>query len=370
LETRWEVTRRHPYYLVFWLEARHYWKNELGEDPAQKLLRHASAVILRSIGVTGEPVAPGLSFQQLTNGNLDPAFLTGSVQPITLRAIVAMLINALPTAERRTVGALLMTGGDDEYTVEKDDSNRTFQKQIALGSLMRLASPVLDSCPDAPLFYIHLGASQRSITRDTEEQATLWKRRRNIPERRVPFKKLASYLEVLDRREGWTGEGYVSEKWESFSAIAKETKTSVSTLFNRYRAAFELITGHPFSGLLWCRLFGPLLEGQPSSKTAKIMSARLRHRLSSPVVRPVPETVISPSTNDSERGGFVEALSAVPAEQNDLYIDIEDLSSRGLSDEEIATRLAKDEEDGQAKLSAQHIAEIRLRREEFRKLDR
>src|SRR5262245_60990023 len=98
LEIRWEVTRRHPYYLVFWSEASHYWKNELGDNPAQKLLRHASALMLLSIGVTAEPVAPSTTFQELTTGKLDPAFLTGSVQPITLRSIVATLINALPPA--------------------------------------------------------------------------------------------------------------------------------------------------------------------------------------------------------------------------------------------------------------------------------
>src|SRR3954470_6293930 len=139
IEVRWEVTRRHPYYLVFWNEALLYRQGTPGDESAQALLRHAAAMMLGSIGVTGEPVDPGTEFEKLIEGHPDPAFLTGSVQPITFRAVVAMLINGLPPAERAAVGALLMTADGDEYALPGDNDNRDLQKQLALGNLAQLA---------------------------------------------------------------------------------------------------------------------------------------------------------------------------------------------------------------------------------------
>ena len=199
LRFRWEATRRHPYYLVFWRDALRYRRGDIGDDPDQQLLRYAAMLYLGAIHVSGEPVSPDISFEELDGDDMDPAFLSGAVQPLSLRAVVAMLVNALPPAERALVGALLTTSGSAEYGVADDDELRTLQKHTAITQLMKYRSTALDSYPDAPLFYIHMGASQRTIAQDVAAQVRRWKQRRGIKEKRVHTKKLASYLVLVQR---------------------------------------------------------------------------------------------------------------------------------------------------------------------------
>ena len=170
VEVRWEVSRRHPYYLVFWNDALLYRQSEPDDQSPQALIRHAATIILSAIGVTGEPVAPETDFANLFEGDSNPAFLTGTVQPMTFRAIVSMLVHWLPPTVIADVGSILKVASDDTYAVPNDNDKRFFQERVALGNLARLASPTLDSFPSIPLFYVHLGASQRSITRDIEDQ--------------------------------------------------------------------------------------------------------------------------------------------------------------------------------------------------------
>jgi hypothetical protein len=342
VQVRWEVTRRHPYYLLFWEEALRYRREAPGDRSDRTILGHAAVLMLGSIGVTGEPVGPETGFEELIEGHPDPTFLTGSVQPITFRAVVAMLINGLPPAERREVGLLLLSADADEFAVPGDNDNRDLQKRFALGDLTRLASPALDSCPEIPLFYIHLGASQRSIARDVEDQARRWKARRGLGSRKVHTANLDEYLKVWDLREGWTGGGYDRSRELIFAEVGRRLKLgSISTVANHFRSAFEMITGHPFTPELWWRLFGPLkcseLLGGPAAKLA----APVRHHHRSRTPRPVPESTISPQTDRAHGVGMVENGSAIydDMEQVDLLMDMRDLIDRGLTDEEIARRL-------------------------------
>lgn len=93
VNVRWEVTRRHPYYLIFWNEALRSRRDPPGADSAEAGHRHVAMLILGSIGGFGEPVSPATDFPDLIAGAPDPAFLAGSVQPMTFRAVVAMLIH-------------------------------------------------------------------------------------------------------------------------------------------------------------------------------------------------------------------------------------------------------------------------------------
>ncbi len=153
---RWEVSRRHPYYLVFWSNARLYRHSEPDTPAAQLQLRQAAMLMLGAIGVTGEPVDPAQSFEELDGGDLDPAFLSGTVQPMTLRSIAAMLIGALPQADRCALAGILSTSADDHCAVDGDTADRSLQKTQAMSRLAQICSPALDSYPVAPLFYIHL----------------------------------------------------------------------------------------------------------------------------------------------------------------------------------------------------------------------
>jgi len=359
---RWEATRRHPYYLIFWRDALHYRRGDIGDNPDQQLLRYAAMLYLGAIGVCGEPVNPETSFDELDLDGLDPAFLSGAVQPLTLRAVVAMLINALPPAERALVGALLTTSGNAEYRVKGDDELCTVQKQTAITELMKYRSTALDSYPDAPLFYIHMGASQRTTAQDVAAQVRRWKQRRGIDEKRVHTKKLASYLESWDLREGWTGKGYDSSQEKTFDEVARLQKKPLSTVVNRYRAAFQMVTGHQFSARLWIRLFGILRLGEPSASFAKRVKIQLGFdsETSSPVM--VPDSVVSSQSNESHGMGVVESGSAVESQTDyqDLVIDLQELFEKGLSDREIADRMEIPD--------LEIIADFRRRLDEFGEL--
>jgi hypothetical protein len=273
--------------------------------------------------------------------------------------MIATLIHALPPAELVVVGAIMRTAGDIENAVPGDAAGRPLQKQKAMNFLMRMPSPALDSCTAAPLFYVHLGASQRSIARDVEDQVRRWKRRRGIGERRVHTDKVPLYLNVWDRREGWTGSGYEMSRERTFQQIAQELRQPLSTVANRYRSAFELVTGHEFKPDLWWRLMVPLKYRLRCGDPAQALSAPMRHRLLTPSRRPVPDSVISPPTEQAHASGTVERESSVDDNwlETDLRMDLAELTARGLPDAEIARRLElRDEND---------IAILRARYSEF-----
>lgn len=358
---RWEASRRHPYYLVFWSDAQRYRRSGLGTEPAQTLLRQAAMLMLGAIGVTGEPVAPATSFEELDEGDLDPAFLSGALQPMTLRSVAQMLINALPRAERAVLGSVLRVSCDDEYAVDGDDANGSFQKKRASLHLAQFASPSLDSYPDAPLFYIHLGASQRTIVQDVKEQVRRWKGRRGIEERRVHTAKLQSYLDIWDQREGWTGSGYRRSEEHSFPQIVKRSKEKLGTVSNRYRAAFQVITGHEFSPFLWWRLFGPIKFNRLLIDPRDYLSRPIRRFLRPPVPRSVPESVVAPTSREERAIGLIEGTTAVEHDfdQTDLLIDLEDFINRGLPDDEIVRRLGEEYPEEEIAYARERLAELR-----------
>jgi hypothetical protein len=161
LEARWEVTRRNPYYLVFWEQARAFRLAQLGDNPVEFYLRYAANLILAEIGATGVPVSPATSAEELIDGDADLGFLTGTVQPMTFRGVAGMIINGLPRAELEALGEILITAGRGEYP-EPEGAPPNIQIMLAGAELSGLLSLALDSFPMVPLFYIHLGASKNS----------------------------------------------------------------------------------------------------------------------------------------------------------------------------------------------------------------
>jgi DNA-binding CsgD family transcriptional regulator len=316
--------------------------------------------MLAAIGVAGEPLDPSTSATSLLDEQVDPLFLTGSVQPVTFRAITTLLINALPAAERHVLGAALIASADSDLRIDNDDENQTIQKRLAMAQIARVSSPALDSTSDQPLFLIHMRSSQRTIVRDVEAQVRIWKQRLNLPERRIHTDRLPEYLEVWDRREGWDGGGYRLRQERSFRQIASELGLTISTVATRYRAAFEMITGYEFGPRLWSQLFGPLKYSELLGDTEAILSTTMRHRLATPTRREVPESVVSPATA-GPRTGIVNNMSAAAddASFRDYLIDIAELSGGGRTDDQIAQVLG---------LDAASVASIRAHLEDFRDL--
>ena len=341
LEYRWEATRRHPYYLVFWENAGRYFRNVVPQNDEERLLWRAAALILDTIGVNAEPADPALSFSQIGAADLNPAWLSGAVQPMTLRGMVFTLLNALPPAERGAVAAVFQSSIRPEDGVVGDDARKSLQARKAMMIMSQMPGPIFDSYPDVPLCYLNPEASQRTIVGDVENLVSYWKRRRHIAERRVRTDKFRSYLTVWDSREGWDGGRYDRSREKGLTEIGQEVRMPVSTVMNQYRSAFELITGHTFSVDLWRRLFGPLKFSSLFAAASDSWSNPIRRRLQSPVGRPVPESVVSPGDVESRSGGVVrnEAVTDPATQESDLLLDIEELIRAGRTDDQIVAEL-------------------------------
>jgi hypothetical protein len=354
---RWEVTRRHPYYQVWWRPAGRYFKGEpsSSEDfPGQGQL---AAAFLRLIGVIGEapdPATDATTLSAAVGGNF---YLGDTIQPLTLRQTAKLLIDALPTADRAFLGAVFSVSADQESAADGDNSE-VARRLKAWAELSRIRSPALDRVPDAPLFYLHAAASQRAITRDAERYARHWKSRRNLAERRIRTEKFSGYLQAWDVREGWLDGSYDPSRELKFVRVARKLRVPLSTVFNRYRSGFRLITGHEFSPVLWWRVCGILKLALASGQTGRFASRLGGQRTSSRHRPPVPDSVVSPPAL-AGRGEGVVASAAIQESHEadvDLRLDLTELINKRLSDDEIARRLD---------LPAAVVGEIRQRLAEF-----
>lgn len=341
LEIRWEVTRRHPYYLSFWDYAL---AGPAGSAPATDIPLTRQFIawhMLGLIGVQGMPYDPATSAEDMLGRDLDPLFLSGSIQPMTMRAMAALLIQMLPANERHFLGQMLLSSRDPAQAIP-GDTDQQVQRMLAVQALAEFPSQAFDACPDAPFFQIHMGASLRTLQRDLEEQSRRWKAKLGIEPSKVHTAKLAEYLAVWDLREGWTGSGYDPGRQLPFAEIGQQLRISKrSTLAYRYRSAFAMITGHEFTPELWFALFAPLnftsLLGDPQ----KCYAAPIHRRIMTPTRRPAPDTRVSRPSDQPHQYGVVELGSAFREDQDliDLRCDFEDLSRRGFSDAEIAQKL-------------------------------
>ena len=336
---RWEAIRRHPYYLFFWESAARYYSDQRSVDPEEQVFQRLAAVMVRAAGTGNCPVDPAKPFSELDEEDLHPAWMSGAVQPPTVRFLATMLIQLLPPAERAGIGSILLTSGSEEYGIEGDDDVRALQRERAQQRLAEVASPVLDSFIDAPLAYFHVAASQNTILRDIEETVRYWKKRRNIKEVRVRPEKLSECLKVWDLREGWTGADYDRNHERSFPEIVRQMKRPTSTVFSAYRRGFELVTGYPFAPEMWQLLFLRLKFSR--ERAGEHLSQHVRRQLVRKSKRPIPDSVVSPGTQSPDRETLVTGLSmtddTVP--DTDKYIDIVTLIGKGRTDTEICSEL-------------------------------
>ena len=338
LSFRWEFTRRHPYYLLLWQLAHSYRDRDPSVDPQDG---YAAYLALGEIGVTGEPQDPSMDFEQLDDARMTRDFLSGAVQPMTLRAQAALLLNMLPPSNLVELGTLMRTIGLQMQEIGEEQSALDTQRRLASVYLSQMVSPALDGLPQAPLYYIHLETSQRQIVADLERQVNHWKSVRGIPQRRRRTEKLDEYLEVWDRREGWRHGHYERARSRPFEQIAIELEEPKQTIVNKYRRAFYWITGHDFSIRNWLHTVALVkfagIGGRPDSLPNNV----LRRLLNPSAPRPVLESVLVDKPVEHGQVGLVEAKSAVADTivDRDLILDLQDLIARGLSDEAIAEKL-------------------------------
>jgi hypothetical protein len=324
--------------LLQWRAALAYRRNELSPNTPEAADGLAAMYILGLIGITGEPPDPAIDFGQL--GDVDPAFLSGSVQPMTVRNIISLLIAQLPKPELEILRAITDLAVNSECAIS-GDSDFVLQKRNANSHLMRVASPLLDSYPDAPLYYIHLNASQRRIVEDVEVYVRGLKERRSIPERRTRISEFEDYLKIWDLREGWRNGKYdTSGEW-TLAQIGKELSLSKSTAATAYRAAFKRIIGHEFTHELWIRVMGLIKVPDRNIGAVAKLQKRYHNFMSSNAPKPIPESMLQSDAIGSHNTGLLETQTAIYDDSAllDLTMDASELIERGLSDAEIASKL-------------------------------
>lgn len=197
---RWEVSRRHPYYQMWWQPARAKHRNHEVQVPAEEFLRQAAVVILAAIGVTGEPPDPSTEFSELESDELNQAWLTGALHPISFRGMAGALLAALPKEALGHVGMLMVEASCDDVEGEPP------KKIASMLSLTTLDKPGLDDYADEPLVSINPAASTRQLREALETLLPEWKEDRGLVEQRSRADKYDAYLRVWDLREGWDGE--------------------------------------------------------------------------------------------------------------------------------------------------------------------
>jgi hypothetical protein len=290
---RWEVSRRHPYYQQWWKVARAYHRDEAVSHPAEPLVRQYAIALLAMIGVSGEPPDPRIEFDGLEAAQLNPAWLSGAIHPVSLRGLAGLLIATLPRETLACVGQLLVEAGCDD---QEDAPPRRSKAMLDLGAL---ELPGLNSYADEPIVSVNPAASGRQITGAISDLLRQWKNERRLAEKRDRSDKYADYLRVWDMREGWTGSAYELSREKKLKEVAFDLGLDPSAVNKQYRIAFEMIIGHPYSPDLWCRVFSIV---KLMDLTGENIVGRVTHRrpLVSPTRRPVPESVLGCASTEGD----------------------------------------------------------------------
>jgi hypothetical protein len=288
-------------------------------------LIQSAAVILAAMGVSGCPPHPKLSLEEI--GDLpNAAWLSGSIHPLSFRAMESNLISYLPPSALATIAEVLFKSS------QAASPNNQSQRFDAILELERLPIEALDQYSDEPYVSINPAASERDLQSALQQLLKQWKATRGLQQRRNRSKKFDSYLKVWDLREGWSEGHYDLAKELKLKDTAGQLRCPIATITKRYRRAFELITGHKYSPENWFAVFYALKLGglNLSPRSAKVSQQRPRKTKSrSPVsvTRLLPEGANwQPSVND-------ESL------YQDFIIDVKDLIRRGVSTEVILTKL-------------------------------
>lgn len=79
--TRWEVTRRHPYYLRFWRQVRDHYRQPATPGTVAAAQAESAKLVLAGIGVGGEPPPPDASADDLGASALGGLWAVGRPRP-------------------------------------------------------------------------------------------------------------------------------------------------------------------------------------------------------------------------------------------------------------------------------------------------
>lgn len=287
---RWEITRRHGYYVAFWDVGTIFDKASATRELTEQelLVEKLSCLALNGIGYKGPSIHPSTSAQDIIE-NLFPLAMEDSIEPLTLRSLLRLLLVDLRFAEQNIIGCLFREAPDPAQIGETQ-----FSQAFRIAASPHLSW--LDRRPPGLHLTIDPYAPLQLILDEIKKVVKDQKRRLGIRETRRRHEEIPKYLEVWDRREGWHNGAYHGDREKTLKQIAREIKRPLSTVASQYRSAFEAITGRKYDSYIWFRIFGILKLSQLFGSTAS--AARSLARMNSALAREGVDAQVNHTVND------------------------------------------------------------------------
>jgi hypothetical protein len=317
---RWEVTRRHPYYLLHWQAAGVY--VDEGKPPEAA---PSQALLIAALNWTSHYVDPAIDDPWPEKGPLEG--LTCAF-PATVRVLARRLIS-LPSDLREQLARILLDDVEPgPEPVGDDDRGKYWRRNRAVENLDHLLTDEMLEELKGLVAIVPWDAPRRGVKEDLVKIIGAWGKGEETEKKRRRGDKLEDYLAVWDRREGWMQGRYDAAAERRLLDIGKELGKSLSTIQTRYHSAFRHITGHEYKPDTWSILFGPL----KASRWASWRKSKQR----TDSVDLVPETRLG--------GAGVIAGEADPRGPSDLReaewsMDIRTLIEKGHGDDQIVAEL-------------------------------
>ncbi len=362
VDTRWEITRRHPYYTDNWAVVAEPTFRE--RATTQEWNRFVEAIAaLNAIGVYRFAPDPSTEFADLDLEAPGAKFLFATVRPLTLRYYANVLLSSVPRREMVDFANLLYSSVSEEASVLGDTERRDKQRMAARRYLEADQSPWLGLVPDESVYFIQTSAALKRIKEDLAGQVKIEKKRANQVESRTHTSKHSEYLEIWDAREGWSAGAYHPEREQSFVEIARTRKASVATVFSRYKSAFLLITGQELSRKTWWSIVGVYKLRWQEADPCEHPSRQPRRNVNPRTPRDVPEGRLVGSMGESVAAPNYVFEAQGASDDNVLIRQwteaIPVLIQAGKTNKEIAEELD---------LKESSIADLRIHFEEFGQL--
>jgi len=245
LRYRWEFTRRHPYYQMFWAIPQ----ASRSTDAVQGSLVEIAELILAGVNVTGDTIPPATEWDDLSPDDTWSIWRQGAISRIQLKGLVAMLAVSLPKDALESVSVQLWGAAQ----LDDDDIQGKYNlfRSIAHGDFPGFE----DYLPDL-IVTIRPQATERNISSAISEIVREYREQHDIPSTRTRVDRFDDYLRAWDLREGWHAGAYYKDRERTLEAVAAQARRPRSTVMDHYRSAFQLITGVEYSPEVWLQIVG------------------------------------------------------------------------------------------------------------------